>query len=687
MRGLRRALALAVAALAVFASIKVAVPAGAVTGVVTQSAPQFVSPDEPLPGTSKNVTLVGHIAPPMKGTTKPAGQYAALAMAGNCAYIARRSFDHSTKDTHFQADNGLGVQIVNVSNPAAPAYVGDIPETAVLDTTAREIRAIPQYGLLLVLQYSMFTGGGVDVGVAGQPVTSTGGSNLMQAFRINSADCSTKFLGQYDMGPLKPHEFYTWIDPKRPGRVIAYVTTPFGPGEMSVFDFSSCSAVAGQTAPASCAPTLLTIWDGGYPQPSTAAVSNSGIGNYLHSLSISPDGRTGYMAFWNGGFFTVDTSQVADDQPNPLIIGEASTSPRDDWSAKTTGQGGDAHSAVWIPTDLSRTAVKPYVVLTDEDYLGVGDCPFGWVHIDRLQPVAGGLNLPVPVSTYGLKENLLPAEAAAVEQSSRASAALADPNSCAGYERDHPGFIGASSAWPGGQIPANAYTSHNPTTLPDLILLTWYGGGFQVVNIHDPARPQEAGFFVPTPEPVVNEEVDDPSGNFLGCYYPVGTAADTTLCQDRTGPVGDITSGSPNTCQPPNCSDYDVKPQVVGWSYPIIQNGLIYFVDNRNGLYIVKYSGPFAKEVGRTPFAEGNSNNTAALMATGTKAPKSALAGAGSAAAAAAPASSAPQAAPLRARPAAARGSVPLVPIGGLAVLAALAMGAWRLRAWKGARP
>ena len=684
MTSTRRVLAAAVATLALAAGARLAVPAAAVTGVVSQSAPQFTSPDEPIPGTSKNVTLVGHLAPPITGISTPAGQYAALALAGNCAYIARRSFDHSTQDSHFQADNGLGVQIVDVTNPAAPAYKGDIPETRVVDTTAREIRAIPQYGLLLVLQYSMFTGGGVSVAADGMPVTSTGGSNLMQAFRIEPG-CGTSFLGQYDMGPLKPHEFYTWLDPKRPGRVIGYVTTPFGPGEMAVFDFSSCSAVAGQAAPTTCTPTLLTVWDGAFPQPNTAAVSNSGLGNYLHSLSISPDGRTGYMAFWNGGFFTVDTSQVADDQPNPVIIGEASTSPRDDWSNKTTGQGGDAHSAVWIPTDLSRTAIKPYVVLTDEDYLGIGDCPFGWLHIDRLQPIAGGLNLPIPVSSYGLPENHLTQEAAAVLQSSRLNAAVTDPSTCAGFDRDHPGFIAANSAWPGGKIPANAYTAHNPTTLPDLVLLTWYGGGFQVVNIHDPAHPSEAGFFVPTPEPVVHEEVDDPSGNFLGCYYPVGTAADTTLCQDRTSPAGDVLAGSPTNCPPTVCIDYDVKPQVEGWSYPIIQNGLIYFVDNRNGLYIVKYSGAYAKEVGKTQFAEGNSNNTAELMRA-AKSPAAGHATTGTAGAASLSHAAAQEVASprLAAGKQMATPGVPAAPLGGLAVLAVLAVLlaalAWRRR-------
>jgi hypothetical protein len=48
--------------------------------------------------------------------------------------------------------------------------------------------------------------------------------------------------------------------------------------------------------------------------------------------------------------------------------------------------------------------------------------------------------------------------------------------------------------------------------------------------------------------------------------------------------------------------------KVVMWSYPIIRNGLIYVTDIRNGLYVLRYTGPHADEVMGTTFLEGNSN-------------------------------------------------------------------------------
>jgi hypothetical protein len=43
-------------------------------------------------------------------------------------------------------------------------------------------------------------------------------------------------------------------------------------------------------------------------------------------------------------------------------------------------------------------------------------------------------------------------------------------------------------------------------------------------------------------------------------------------------------------------------------SFPIVKDGLIYVIDLRNGLYILRYTGPRAREVARLSFLEGNSN-------------------------------------------------------------------------------
>jgi hypothetical protein len=85
----------------------------------------------------------------------------------------------------------------------------------------------------------------------------------------------------------------------------------------------------------------------------------------------------------------------------------------------------------------------------------------------------------------------------------------------------------------------------------------------QAVSIENPFRPIQLAEFLPEPLPSVGTE--DPA----------------------------LSSG---------------PDKVVMWSYPIIKDGLIYVVDVRNGLYILKYHGPFETEVAGIVFLEGNSN-------------------------------------------------------------------------------
>ena len=108
-----------------------------------------------------------------------------------------------------------------------------------------------------------------------------------------------------------------------------------------------------------------------------------------------------------------------------------------------------------------------------------------------------------------------------------------------------------------------SFSSHNPTLTKNLALITWHSGGLQAVSIENPLGPAQVAEFLPEPLPYVGTE--DPALSW--------------------GP-----------------------DKIVMWSYPIIKDGLVYVVDVRNGLYILKYHGPFAEEVAGIRFLEGNSN-------------------------------------------------------------------------------
>jgi hypothetical protein len=121
--------------------------------------------------------------------------------------------------------------------------------------------------------------------------------------------------------------------------------------------------------------------------------------------------------------------------------------------------------------------------------------------------------------------------------------------------------------------PRTSYSAHNPTLTPHIAFTTWHSGGFQAVSIQNAHRPYRLAEFFPEPLPEVM--LEDPR-----------------------------LSSDPDTGR---------NEKVVMWSYPIIKDGLIYVVDLRNGLYVLRYRGAFEREVARIGFLEGNSNQGHAL--------------------------------------------------------------------------
>jgi hypothetical protein len=109
--------------------------------------------------------------------------------------------------------------------------------------------------------------------------------------------------------------------------------------------------------------------------------------------------------------------------------------------------------------------------------------------------------------------------------------------------------------------PMVTFTAHNLTATAHMALATWYAGGLQAIDISDPNAPFQLAEFRPEPLPAV--AIEDPS---LG--------------------------GS----------------KVEMWSYPIIKDGLIYVIDSRNGLYVLRYRGRWGEELTQREFLEGNSN-------------------------------------------------------------------------------
>jgi hypothetical protein len=121
--------------------------------------------------------------------------------------------------------------------------------------------------------------------------------------------------------------------------------------------------------------------------------------------------------------------------------------------------------------------------------------------------------------------------------------------------------------------PRTSYSAHNPTLTPHVAFSTWHSGGLQAVSVANPRRPYQLAEFLPKPLPSV-------------------TLEDPRLSSD------------PDTGR---------NEKVVMWSYVVVQDGLLYVVDLRNGLYVLKYRGAFQDEVRRIRYLDGNSNQGTAL--------------------------------------------------------------------------
>jgi hypothetical protein len=478
--------------------------------------------DPSVPGTSRNFELVGH-SPLMNR-----GMNAAPAVYDHYVYVGSR-----TDGAHPFA----GVMIVDVADPSAPEVVGQIlpPDEGMVAQTSRELRVWPQQKLLMVMNFqcsAILHGCASPADLAGSFVHD------ISFYDLTDPAAPVK-VSSYEPSAV-PHEMFLWIDPRRPGRALLYITTPNGQttgSNLIVADISG--AREGEFHE-------VLVWN---PNERFPLEERNERDVRLHSIAVTDDGTRTFLAYLGGGMLVLDTTQVARGvaEPKVRLITKPQRSPV--WTNMTV------HSAVPVP---GRSAI----LTTDEIYGDLIDpltrpanesgCPWGTVHlVDIARPAK-----PRLTAEYRLPQNV--------------------GSSCEGNgfpeKRQRTSF---ACAWEGFDPKGNAadagpqdtfftsYAAHNPTVLRNLAFVTWHSGGFQAISLPARGAPSQAGWFSPEPLPFVITE--DPA----------------------------LSQGS---------------NKVVMWSYPIVADGLIYLVDVRNGLYVLRYTGPGAAQVARTRFLEGNSN-------------------------------------------------------------------------------
>jgi hypothetical protein len=403
-----------------------------------------------------------------------------------------------------------GVLVVDIADPANPAVVGEIgpPNEGNVGETSRELRVWPQKRLLMVMNFqcSALIHACTSPEVVGVVPPS------IRFYDLTNPVAPT-LVGSYRPSRT-PHEMFLWVDPLRPGRALLYMTTP----------------TTSTTQPNLIVTDISRAREGVFPEVAKWVADASFRGPFpdeadvrLHSIGVSADGQRTYLAFLGAGFLILDSSDLAAAVAAPQLRLLTTPGVNPHW-----GNPG-AHSAVKVPG-------RALALITDEVYGDLLDpitgdnhgCPWGWV---RMIHIANEVQ-PTILGEYRDATNF--------------------PSYCETADGSDPTNTTFTS-----------YSSHNPTLVGKLALVTWHSAGLHAFEVEPPTAPRTTGRFVPQPLPVVVTE-------------------DPALSQGRN--------------------------KVVMWSYPIIRNGLIYVVDVRNGLYILRYTGRGAKNVAKVKFLEGNSN-------------------------------------------------------------------------------
>lgn len=299
-------------------------------------------------------------------------------------------------------------------------------------------------------------------------------------------------------------DLYHWSDDcTQPAAVGAYDFRGQAPHELFLWQDPGGARTLLFTAMFGSGQPDLRVIDASDPANPRLAGSWSSPTGVLHSISLSPDGRRAYLSLWTGGLLVADASQFTTGQPDPQLslltpVGARLAAP----------PGGNVHSAVQVPG-------KDLLLLTDERYPPA--CPYGPARLADISDLAQ----PRAVGALSSPEN--------------------DPATCRAS-------------------PVGTYTSHNPTLVGDLALVTWYSSGLQVFDLADPGNPKR------------------------------------------------LTEFRPSASEPGQRDRQLGATLAMTWSYPIVRDGLIYVADINQGLYVLRYQGPHAGELARVAFAEGNSN-------------------------------------------------------------------------------
>src|SRR5215467_3594010 len=507
------------------------------------------------------------------------GDARGMGIAGNCIFVGH--------------GNGAGVRhAINIfkiqPNPEKqpPVQVGEIPAWVEGNQgfDDRELRSLVYTTSKGEDRYILVRNGG----------TNTAGR--METYRIDMNTCLPMSKSDIYDFHSQSHEFFLWHDPANRNRVLAFTTIwtsglpdPDNPGlkipdavVMAVTDektgeiLPKAKVLAGFTLneiggpPINEKPDATGLFsDGRFLDFSDLRNKAGQRGNFqnqeqnrLHSLSISDDGERVYVAGTTAGFYILNSEAIAHHTDAELAAGMAGCTQRSTLAsvdgvldpAKLPTIANDClHMVVnddpglkaYLASNASPQAkAQRYLVLMTRSrfdvYPPVNATPTGThsaVFVpDRPARVKGNTKNR-PAYVWITDENggcpLNYARMLSVE--SEITPVMVGAFSVPDNQLDE--CLAQAITEPGGG-PRRivAQQNHNPTVFKNLVFNSWYGHGIRVIDISIPQTPREVGYAITVPHGIAR-------------------------------------------------------------TYPVFKDGLMYWVDNRTGLRVARYTGPRANEL------------------------------------------------------------------------------------------
>jgi hypothetical protein len=545
---------------------------------------------------SSNFELVGHNSLFDRGMNSAATIFRDFIYIGNRTDGSSRCGlgDPRRTDPNFGLDScphvHPGILILSIKDPGHPTVVGEIP--APLNAagqprgeTSRELRVWPEGKLLITMNFRCSSV--IHACVPSNNTTSPFDLKFFSLKDPTNPQFISHFVPTSKAGlAVEPHEMFLWVDPEDEDRALLFISTPAldtDPTIPNLIVVDISRVPKGEPA----VEIAEGNWNNRFPGTSQAnypfdATSPDGCGPYdcnlfVHSMAVKPNGKITFMSLEAGHFLALDTSAVTRTKvPSGTVLSLNSNLLTDPTNRPVWLQNPLDPTAVpnVFPNDCARTA--PFTLSSGVTITVSKDCP------------NGHSSVPVPGRRFALTTDEVYGTFTFVSFGCRWGwmrmidvSDSAHPFITGEYmiDQDRPSFCGSADDTPITEQ-FRSFSSHNPTALRNLALIDWHSGGLQAIDISDATNPRQAGFFRPPPIPVVATE-------------------DPGLSQGPAATVSELLN--------PNVNDPDFKTKVVLWSYPIIKNGLIYVIDIRNGLYVLRYTGPHSEEVSEVEFLEGNS--------------------------------------------------------------------------------